>query len=459
MPMRCPILKKRLQLTVTSRNSHFSAPVCEMKLKQGAAAEADFRRARDLDALRFRADSRINEIIRRTAKAKEISLIDADQDFASRTDTNLFYDHVHLDFAGNYRMAMLFAAELEKHWPGARTNDSPWLAEAEVARRLAYTPFDQRRVGEEMRARMQQPPFNAQSNFRARDEHCAAALTALSAQPTNCISNYKTAVAIAPDDWVLRANFANLLEASGDNAGAAKQWSEVARLMPHSPEGWANLGRLARLAGNTDRAGSFLQRALKEQPDSVEARTEFGILESSLGDTRKARRQFDWALRLQPGFIAARVNLGLLLALEGDTAGAAAEYREALRWSTNNVEARIDLADLLFAQGQTDEAKKLVYEQAVALEPQDPVARYNFGRLLAAENRDAEAVTNFEIAVEQQPDLAEIHFELGSALTRIGREPEALREFAEAVRLDPELADAHLNYGVALARPGAMRKR
>lgn len=431
----------------------FQRARCEVELKQGAAAEADFRRARDLDALRFRTDSRMNEIIRHTANAEKVPLVDAARDFQGAVDTNLFYDHVHLDFAGNYRMAMLFAEELEKHWPGARGNNEPWLTESQVRRGLAFTPFDERRVGEEMRARMQQPPFNAQSNFRSRDEHWAVSLTALSAPPTNYVPNYETAVGLSPDDWVLRADFARLLEATGNNSGAAEQWSEVSRLMPHSPEGWANLGRLARIAGDSKRAGNLLQRALKEQPDSVEARTEFGILESSLGDTRDARRQFDWALRLQPGFIAARVNLGLLLAHEGDNAGAAAEYRQALRWSTNNIEARIDLANLLFARGQNADAKKL-YEQAVELEPENPVVRYNLGRLLAAENRDAEAVTNFEIAIKQRPDLAEIHFELGNVLARMGRESEALREFAEAVRLNPNLADAHLNYGVALARSG-----
>jgi len=436
----------------------FQRARCAMELKQDAAAESDFRLARDLDTLRFRADSRLNEIIRQTGKTKGIPTIDADEELARESDADLFYDHVHLNFAGNYRVARLFAAEVERHWSGTRTNDLPWLTEAEVAWQLAYTGFDEGRVAGEMRARMRRPPFTAQSNFRARDERWDATIAALSAPLAVSASNYQAAVAAAPGDWVLHANFGRLLMTAGNNSGAAMECAAVTRLMPHSAEGWANRGRLARLAGETLRAKEFLQEALKLQPDSVMVQTEFGILEAALGENESARRRFRSALRLAPGDTEARVNLGLLLAKEGNVAGAVAEYREALRWRTNSVTARVNLADLLATQGQSREALTL-FEQAIALEPENPIARYNFGRLLTAEKRAAEAVTNFQMALRQRGklsphELGAIHFELGNALVSLGRDPEALGEYAQSARLIPRFADVHLNYGAALARSG-----
>lgn len=435
----------------------FQRASCKLEMKQAALAETDFRLARDLDTLRFRTDSRLNEIIRHVATTKGISLTDADQQFVRLPEDipgeELFCDHVHLNFTGNYRLAVLFVTELEKHWPGIQASTSLWLTEAEVARRLAHTDFDQRRVAIEMRARLQQPPFNAQSNFRQRDEHWRATIAALSVPPASFASNYQAAMALAPDDWLLHANFARLLEAADDNPRAAAQWLEVTRLLPHSPEAWASLGRLARLAGDPAHAEAFLREGLKQQPDSVETLTELGILEASCGAAPDAQRQFRAALRLRPGFSPARVNLGLLLAHEGDDAGAAAQYREELRWHTNNVDARINLANLLNTQGQTGEALAL-YEQAVKLQPENPIARYNFGRFLTANNRPADAVTNFEAALQQRPDLAELHFELGNALARLGNDTDAFAQFAEAARLKPNFVDAHFNYGVALARSG-----
>jgi len=115
-----------------------------------------------------------------------------------------------------------------------------------------------------MRGRLQRPPFNAQSNFRARDERWGATIAALSAVPTAvCTSNYQAALALAPGDWVLHANFARWLMEAGDNSNAAVECADVTRLMPHSAEGWANRGRLARLAGDTGHARDFLQEALQ----------------------------------------------------------------------------------------------------------------------------------------------------------------------------------------------------
>jgi hypothetical protein len=76
-------------------------------------ARRRYRLARDLDTLRFRADSRINEIIRDVAAnrtAEGIHLVDSERDFEANSPhgipgNDLFYEHVHLNFEGNYVLA------------------------------------------------------------------------------------------------------------------------------------------------------------------------------------------------------------------------------------------------------------------------------------------------------------------------------------------------------------------
>ena len=199
----------------------FRRALCELALAQTNAA-ADFSRARDQDTLRFRADSNINQTIRQIAANESISLIDAEQDCARYSadgvpgDT-LFYDHVHLNFSGNYQVAVKFAEEIEKKLTG-RTSGSgiPLLTEAEVARQLALTDFDRRRIGEEMRLRLQQPPFVSQLNARVRDEQWQKTLAQLEAPPARFDGEYQAALKLAPDDWVLHANYGRLLEATDD---------------------------------------------------------------------------------------------------------------------------------------------------------------------------------------------------------------------------------------------------
>jgi tetratricopeptide (TPR) repeat protein len=71
-------------------------------------AEKRFAVARDLDTLRFRADDRINEIIRSAAGAAgpRVELIDAEQLFAEASPheipgRELFYEHVYMNPHGN----------------------------------------------------------------------------------------------------------------------------------------------------------------------------------------------------------------------------------------------------------------------------------------------------------------------------------------------------------------------
>ena len=76
------------------------------------AARQHFLRARDLDTLRFRADSRINDINRSVALSSRAELVDADEVFSGESPngivgSELVYEHVHMTPEGNYRASTL----------------------------------------------------------------------------------------------------------------------------------------------------------------------------------------------------------------------------------------------------------------------------------------------------------------------------------------------------------------
>ncbi|SPE59212.1 conserved hypothetical protein [Verrucomicrobia bacterium] len=429
---------------------------CERALHQDTAATADFQLACDLDTMRFRADSRLNQVIRRIGEAQGISLADAREEIARRggalPSEDFFYDHVHLNGRGNYLLATLFAAEIEKTWPG-RPESGPLLDEMEVARRLAFTDFDRHRIGEEMRARLRQPPFSSQCNFQQRDQEWGRRLETMRTPASELIPAYRTALALAPQDWMLHANFAALLRAAAEVTAAAAEWQQVARLAPFHPQAWLNLGQLAHDTGDNADAERFLRQGLELKPESAEICTELGAVRAAQGDLREARRLYEAALQYRPGFSAALLNLGLLLAHNGDSDDAAARYREVLRWHTNNVEARIDLANLLANEGRSNQALTL-YQEAAQLEPQNPAAAYSLGKALFDRGSYAQAVPLLQGAARQRPDLPLTRYELGIALARVGKDREALQEFEAAARLKPDLVEARFNYGVALAKCG-----
>ena len=103
---------------------------CLLKAGRCAEARERFELARDLDVLRFRADSRINAIIREVAgeqAAAGVRFVDAERALAQSdpeakgiSGGNLFYEHVHLTFDGNYvlaRAVLTRSARPCRNWP------------------------------------------------------------------------------------------------------------------------------------------------------------------------------------------------------------------------------------------------------------------------------------------------------------------------------------------------------
>ena len=449
--------KEASQIDAEYAELPFRQAVCELALGQTNAAAADFLLARDLDTLRFRADSEINQTIRKTATVQGVTLIDAEQECNRNSSDGipgdaLFYDHVHLNFTGNYLVAALFAAEIEKKLTGSASFiHTQLLVKAEVARRLALTDFDRRRIGAEMQLRLRQPPFNSQINSRIRDEKWQETLTRLEAPPARFVGEYQAALALAPEDWVLHANFGRLLEAAGDEPAAALQWQEVARLMPKEPDAWFKLGNLASDAGSFTPAESFFREAIKRKPDLIEALNGLGLSLAAQGQADEAIQEFKAALRFAPSFSAARINLAVALANRGEIPAAMTEYHTALKLDTNNVAARVNLAKLLASQGKSDEAIAL-FKEALNSKPDEPVANFDLANALVAQGRHAEAIAYFQSAIRAKPDFADARFNLAMEFARIGNFADALPQFAEVVRLQPDSVNARFNYGIALAK-------
>src|SRR5262249_3846466 len=124
------------------------------------------------DSLRFRADSKINEINRSAAHSfTGTGLVDADAIFAKESQnsiigSDLVYEHVHLTPRGSYVLARAMFLEIANQIsrPGHSLQADDVPSQAECERLLAFTKFDHSRVTNEMLRRLQEPPFTNQLN-------------------------------------------------------------------------------------------------------------------------------------------------------------------------------------------------------------------------------------------------------------------------------------------------------
>src|SRR6202162_2433057 len=125
--------------------------------KQGdyAGARKRFLRARDLDTLRFRADSRINDINRSVASSSAgVELVDAETIFSNQSSDgiiggDLVYEHVHMTPLGNYLLAPAMFLQIASRMDpkaGPPLTDSDVPSEAECEQLLAFTGHDRSRI-------------------------------------------------------------------------------------------------------------------------------------------------------------------------------------------------------------------------------------------------------------------------------------------------------------------------
>jgi len=433
----------------------FRRAQCELALGDTNSAAADFSLARDLDVLRFRADSKLEELIRNTARPGVV-LVDTERELAKEARDGIpgddqFYDHVHPNFSGNYHIARFFARAVEQQLFPANSAAGSWLPESEMAHQLAFTDFDRRRIAAEMQLRLRQPPFSTQSNFARRDKEWDRVLASPQAAPADLTWEYRAALSLAPEDWVLRANFGRLLEAAGDKAAAAEQWSQVAERLPDEPEAHFHLGNLSYDLGAYLQSEQEFRRVMALTPNSIEALSGLGLTLAALGQTNAALGEFETALRLDPAATGVRVNRAVLLAQKGNLPAAISEYESVLRLDTNNIAARINLARILLQQGKIGDAIAL-YTQAIQIKPDNAIAQFDLGNALSAQGNHAEALVHYAAAVAAQPGFADAQFNLALEQSRFGKISEALPHFVQAARLRPADPEVRFNYGVALAK-------
>jgi tetratricopeptide (TPR) repeat protein len=197
---------------------------CLEKTGDSQQAAEHFSRARDLDTLRFRADSRINQI-NRSAAAAGAEIVDAEAIFshsspAGTIGSDLVYEHVHMTPAGNYLLAREMFRKIATQISGQPITDDEVLLETQCDRLLALTGYDRYRMANEMLQRLERPPFTNQLNHAEQQLRLAVEAQAPVGGPDDTVVEYGSAIAQRPDDRVLRYNFGLFLYNFDRDAGA-----------------------------------------------------------------------------------------------------------------------------------------------------------------------------------------------------------------------------------------------
>jgi tetratricopeptide (TPR) repeat protein len=436
---------------------------CELALGESEKARMQFIAARDLDALRFRCDSRLNESIRRQVEHGEIpGVLFADGEKALEQaspnglpGTEIFYEHVHLTFEGNYRLARVLAEQVEKCLSHQlRGSTRPWPEINDCARRLAWAGRSQQLAISEILGRLDDPPFTFQIEHEAQKErlaNVARKLPAVDSQQSlrQAQDACETVVASWPGDALVWQQVAEIKQALADYAAAAAAAKRSLDLLPSSSPCWLVLGlALAHEQKFEDAAGAF-RRVFELDPDDVWGRQNLAICWQKLGRRDDAIREFKQALAIKPRFLLAWLGLGRIYEEMGRKDEAQKCFEKALANPIHRADEMTTLARFCQSRGWY-EAAATNYASAITLSPADARLHVEAGQVLAALGRHADAAQRYAEAIRLSPDQGQTHFLRGAELGKLGRPVEAEVEFREAARLLPDVLEAQLNVAIAL---------
>ena len=361
---------------------------CFFLLGQYEKAREHFSLALEYDALRFRADSTINRIIKNAADEKKYRLIylaDAQKALADeRADkmpgNELFYEHVHLNFTGSYNVARTVFRQVEKFLPEQiKENADPRQITEQLCRNsLAFTDWDRYRTEKVILDEyISRPPFTNQlyndgqvEELQIQNELFWNFLT--EQKLNNYARVYTKAIANRPDDWVLRYNYALLLsDALGDCEQAAEQMQFVVEKVPHNYQAAAQLGVLYSRLGNQDKGLDYLKDALSIRPtDSI------------------------------------CFNTALVYQMQGNCEDAINYYKRTVELNPYHGKAWSNMTALLGEMNRFDEAIKLC-RQALKNLPDDKALNLGLAALLILDDRKEEAVQQLIILLKIDPGNAQ----------------------------------------------------
>ncbi|HXB61007.1 MAG TPA: tetratricopeptide repeat protein [Candidatus Acidoferrales bacterium] len=388
-----------------------------------AEAKRHFQLACDDDALPFRADSRINGIISAELEKlnnKNLIFLDAAGALAEGILDKIpgqetFYEHVHFNFDGNYRLARAWAKQIESILPaailqGAGTN--AWADQFACERRLGLSDWNRSLVIESVIQRMQKPPLSNQLNNEERVKELNGDINQLipqmnSAAVVQSARDFENTLAQWPQDYFVHGNFALFLKSTGDLAGAIREWRRVHDLIPQDSFACFQLARMLEMQGQGPEAESLLRQVVTMRPTMTD-----GWIE--LGNTLASQKEFASALVAYQHAREQRPQDPQIIFLEGKTVAVLGRHSEAIQ----------------------------DYRDAIKLNPSDWQPHYELGGELDAANQEDTALAEFAAAAKLNPGYSHAHFNYGVLLAKLGRYDQAQHEFEEALKLEPGYRNA-----------------
>ena len=222
---------------------------------------------------------------------------------------------------------------------------------------------------------------------------------------------------------------------------AADHLKQVLVLKPGLYEADLNLGILQLRNQNSAEAIPALRDAVKQKPTAARAQKYLGDALLASNDAPAAADAYRAALTADPKLANAELGLGQSLLKQKQVTDAAPHYRRAADLDPHLKSYLLEIAGALLQANERDKAIDFLKEF-----PDNADARKELGRIYMADNRSADAVTEFQSAVTLAPTAAN-QLALATALMSNKQDDAAKPLLERAVSQEPRNYDLRMIVG------------
>ena len=491
--------KKAENIDKNYADLQFRMARCYLRLEKTGKANKHYIKARDYDALKFRADTEINEIIRDVVEGKQnnnVHLLDTEKIFNSESrdgipGDSLFYDHVHMNFSGNYLIARRLMSKIGKTFN--LDSKSKILSKDSLSKILAFTEWDKYRIKNYLYRRLASPAFKNQIGNKETLKEMEIKITnqTKSFKDENTLEEtfdrYENSVRKNKNDWILRRNYGRfLLQGLNKPFKAINEFRKVLEEIPYDHVSSKNLGQAYARERYFDIGIKYLKRAINIKPSYRIAKMSLAKIYGSYGkynksinlfikigaddktiakafnsygeylvlqdSIKKGIKQLKKAIEYNPEFSKSYLKISNAYLDKNNTDSAEVYLKRAINKNPDFVKGYRRLASLSQKVGNLEKAIKY-FKKALNIDPQQPDVENALGVIYSSELEEhKKGIEHFKKALSINPDFALARNNLAGALSNLGKYDEMVDQLKKALDSNPKNPKIHNNLGGALLK-------
>jgi tetratricopeptide (TPR) repeat protein len=297
----------------------FDTAASVLALGDSIAAAPIFKRARDLDVIRFRAPSAFQGIVQKVAQDTKSTYVPVLEGITAASSyhipgSDLFLEHVHPNQRGYVLIARMYFEALQRAGflgrPADMTRFAGWDA---YTKRMTLTELDQRIAYHTIMTvttRWPYLPVKKQLDYRG------------TYKPTDFLDSLAFNVSRGGMPWAqAKAMLAQRYSMSGKVDSAVAEYAGLIKDEPGIETGWRLTGRALLVANQPERAKPYLERAYAIRPSGFTAFS-LGVMAIQAKDTARAIALLNQSLQLVPNNPSALYQLSLAYAVSRDIGNA-----------------------------------------------------------------------------------------------------------------------------------------